>query len=146
MSIGIFPNVSFVSVNSVHIAHFRTGRLRNNPTQGRRRVVTKVQLLFRKVCDSWVACNRTLSRQNRKDFSEGHKSFGTNSTSTIHKSYAASRKHPKKQRSIARSDSSQKNLISAVLTFQNLKIGLRKRLRDKSDVPAEMRGSWPKVC
>ena len=32
------------------------------------------------------------------DFTEGHKSLGTNSTSTIHKSCAASCKHPKNKR------------------------------------------------
>ena len=66
------------------------------------------------------------------------RSFGTNSTSTIHKSCAASRKHPRKQRSIAWC------VTSAVHTLQNLRIGLRQRPKDKSDAPAETRGEWPK--
>ena len=37
-----------------------------------------------------------------QDTAEEHKSLGTNSTSTIHESYAASCKHPRKQRSVVR--------------------------------------------
>ena len=36
------------------------------------------------------------------DLTEGHRSLGTYSTNTIHKSYAASRKYPRKLRTIAR--------------------------------------------
>ena len=47
VTIGILPNVSFIrlkwDVNSAQSAHFRTGRLGNIPTKGRRRMVTKVQ-------------------------------------------------------------------------------------------------------
>ena len=46
------------------------------------------------------------------DFSEGQKSFGTKSTSTIHKSCAASSKHQRKRRLVARKNSSQ-NFSSA---------------------------------
>ena len=56
------------------------------------------------------------------DFTEGHRSFGTNSTSTIHKSCAASSKHPRQQRSVARNISSQKfssAQSSEVLKFDN---------------------------
>ena len=45
---------------------------------------------------------------NFNDFTEDHKSFGNMSTSTIHKSCIASSKHPRKQRSIAEQNSSQK--------------------------------------
>ena len=38
-----------------------------------------------------------------------------------------------------------KILISAVRTQQNLRIGLRRRLKDRSDVPAETRGDWPRT-
>ena len=31
-------------------------------------------------------------------------------------------------------------------TLQNLRIGLRRRQRGKSKVPAKQRGSWPKMC
>ena len=44
---GILPTFNSISqkrdVNSAQSAHFRTGRLRNHPTKGRRRVVAKVQ-------------------------------------------------------------------------------------------------------
>ena len=48
MTIGILPNANSSlnqnrDVNSPQSAHFRTGRLRNNQTEGRRRVVTKMQ-------------------------------------------------------------------------------------------------------
>ena len=46
------------------------------------------------------------------DFTEEHKSLGTNSTSTFHRNYAASCKHPRKFKS--------KFLISAVRTLWNL--------------------------
>ena len=36
-------------------------------------------------------------------------------------------------------------LMSAARTLRDLRIGLRKRLSDKSDVPAETRGSWLKM-
>ena len=46
------------------------------------------------------------------------------------------RKHPRKQ--VHRSESfNSKIFISAVRTPQNLRIGLRRRLKDKSDAPAE---------
>ena len=65
---GIFPNVSFTSqnrvVNSAQSAHSRTGRLKNNQTKSRKRVVTKVQWLWWKIHDSWVMCCRTQSRRN----------------------------------------------------------------------------------
>ena len=51
------------------------------------------------------------------DFTEDHKSHGINSTSAIHRSCAASSKHPRQQRTVARKNSSQKFLISAVPTL-----------------------------
>ena len=50
------------------------------------------------------------------DFTEEHKGLGTNSTSTIHKSYTASCKHPRKQGSVLRKIKS-KFIISAVPTL-----------------------------
>ena len=40
----------------------------------------------------------------------------------------------------------QVNFINAAPTLRNLRIGLRKRRKGKSDMPAKQRGSWPKVC
>ena len=66
------PDVNFQSlnriVNSAKSARFRTGRLRNNRIEGPRRVVTKVQWLSWKMCDSWVAYFRTQSRWNLHRF------------------------------------------------------------------------------
>ena len=76
---------------------------------------------------------------------EGTKSLGTFSTSTIHKSYAASCQHPRKLRSIADWNTSQTFTIIAVPTLWKLRIGLRRRLKDKSDAPAETRGDWPRI-
>ena len=45
------------------------------------------------------------------DFTEEHKSLGINSTSAIHKSYAASCQHPRKQRSVAQKNSSQSSKV-----------------------------------
>ena len=49
-----------------------------------------------------------------------------------------------KQRSVARTKFKSKFLISAVRTLRNWTVGLRKRLKDRSDVPAETRGEWPR--
>ena len=68
------------------------------------------------------------------DFSEGPKSFGTNSTSLIHKSYAASSKHPR-QRTVARKNSSQKFLSAKSLRRDIFLTDVRKRPKDKSDAP-----------
>ena len=38
-----------------------------------------------------------------------------------------------------------KFLISAVRSLGNLRIGLRRRLKDRNDVPAETRGDWPRI-
>ena len=79
------------------------------------------------------------------DFTEEHRSPGTDSTCAILKTCAASRKHPKKAK-VHRSEwLKSKILISEVPTLWNLRVGLTKRLRDKSDVPAETRGDSPEV-
>ena len=62
------PNVNSVNlnrdVNSVISAHLHTGRLKVNPAKNRKGMVTKVRWLHCKMCDSWVAYFRTLSRRN----------------------------------------------------------------------------------
>ena len=56
MSIGIFPNVNSIKLNrdvsSAQSAHSRTGRLKNNQTKSRKRVMKKEQLQVCKVYDS----------------------------------------------------------------------------------------------
>ena len=51
------------------------------------------------------------------DLTEGHKSLGTNSTSTIHKSYAASRRRPRKRRTIAWLSTSQNSSSAQALRY-----------------------------
>ena len=58
-----------------------------------------MQWLFWKMWDSWVVYSMTQSRWNLCRF---YGNLGTNSLSTIHKSYAPSCKHQRKQRSVAR--------------------------------------------
>ena len=52
------------------------------------------------------------------DFTEEHKSLGINSTIAIHKSYAASCTPPRKQRSVARKNSSQSSSSAQSLRFE----------------------------
>ena len=78
------------------------------------------------------------------EFTEEHKSLGINSMSTTHKSYAASCKHPRKQRSAAQKNSSQRSSSAQPVRF-NLLIDLRRRLKDRGDVPAETRENWPRI-
>ena len=95
-------------VNSAQSAHFRTGRMRNNPTKGWKREWLKCSSYCEKRATvGWRFIGRWAARICI-DFLEGHKSFVTKSTSTIHKSCAAWSNHPRKQRSIADENTSQK--------------------------------------
>ena len=72
VSIGILPVVNSIKLNrdvsSAQSAHSRTGRLKSNQTKSPKRVMTKVKLLLRIVCDSWVVYHRTPCRQNLQRF------------------------------------------------------------------------------
>ena len=74
------------------------------------------------------------------DFTEEHKSLGINSSSSIHKSYAASCKHPKnKGPSLGKIQVKVPHQRSpCALKFEDRSQG--RRLKDKSDAPAETRG------
>ena len=85
---------------------FAHKQIEGQPRKNRNRMVTKVQWLYWKMHGSWVAYFRTQSRQNLY-LTEEHKSLGINSTSAIHKSYTASCKHSRTQRSVGRKNSSQ---------------------------------------
>ena len=93
----------------IRCARLRTGRLKINPAEHRRRMVTKMQRLSWIIHDSWLRISGHRAAGNFMHFDGRAQSLGTNSTYTILKSYAMSHKHPKKQRSTARSDSSQKS-------------------------------------
>ena len=75
--------------------------------------------------------------------SSKHESLGINSTSAIHKSYAASRKHPRKRRTVVRKNLRQKFLCPYALKFQDKS---QERLKDKSDVLADTRGNCHEWC
>ena len=79
------------------------------------------------------------------EFTEEHKSLGINSMSAIHESYAASRQTSEKTKDHRSVKFKSKFLISAVRTLYNLRIGLRRRLKNRSDVSAETRGGWPRI-
>ena len=52
------------------------------------------------------------------DFTEEHTSLGINSTGATHKSYAASCKHPRKQRFVAHKNSSQSSSSARSVRFE----------------------------
>ena len=116
--IGILPNVNSTNlnrvVNSVTSAHLHTGRLKVNPARIRRRMVTKVQWQYWKIHDSWVAYFRTQSRRDLYRFyGRAQKSWDQ-----FDACHAASRKHPRKRRSVTRKKSSQSSSSAQSVRFQ----------------------------
>ena len=101
---GILPNINSLSlnrcVNSAESAHFRTGRAEKGWWQK-----------FSSYCKrcttvQWCITGHRAARIC-SDFLEGPRSFGTNSTSTIHEGCTASSKHPRKYRSIVWENTTQ---------------------------------------
>ena len=149
VTIGILPNVNFVSQNRVvdssTSARFHTGRLKNNQLKSRQRLVTKVQRLYWKMCDSWFVFFKTQSRRNL------HRFYARAQKSSDHfdeyvsqklRSVTQTSEKTKDHRSVKYNS---KLLINAVPTQWNLRIHLRNRLKDRSDVPAETRGDRPRT-
>ena len=97
VTIGILPNVSFIGqirdVHSAQSARFRTGRLRNKE----KKVEEKCRSNFERCTTVELCIAGRRASGILSDFTEGYKSLGTNSTSTIHKNFAASGKHPRKK-------------------------------------------------
>ena len=124
MTIGILPNVSSEGpkrdVDSAQSAHFRTGRLRNSPTKGRRRVVTKVHAAaFVKKCAT-VRLRRICN-----DFSEGH---------TFRDQFD---EHGSQELRCVRQTSEKVRSTAWENNARNLRTDLQKRQQDKSDVPVD---------
>ena len=98
MTFGIFPNVLSLNldraVNSVTSARWHTGRLKFNPAKNRKKDGEKSAVAVLKDA-------RQLGCVLQDTESEEPKSFGINSVSAIHKSYASCT-HPRKQRSVDR--------------------------------------------
>ena len=93
VTIGIFPNVNSTNKdswreNSGIRARLRTGRLKINPAQNRKKKDGD------KKCSSCLRISGHRAAGIFIDFTEEPRSFETKSTSTMHKSCAASSKHP----------------------------------------------------
>ena len=118
VTIGILPKVSFISrnrvVNSAISARFRTGRLRNNQIKKPKKGGGKIAVFTLKDVRQLGCVFQDTAARICIDFTEGPKNLGTNSTSTIHKSHAASRRHLRKQRTIRPAKYNSTILISAV--------------------------------
>ena len=120
MIVGILANVNSISLNrvvsSVTSARVHTGRLKVNPAESPQRMVTKCS----GKCERCATVGLCISGHRAAgifiDFTEEHESLGINSTSTIHKSCAASSKHPTQERP-ALGKFKSKVLISAVITL-----------------------------
>ena len=96
-------------------------------------------------CDSWVVYCRTQSRRNLHRFYGGAQKswdqfdeFDSHSLRCLKQISGQSKDH-------CLVEYNSKFLISAVSTLQNLRIGPRRRLKDKSDAPADTRGDWPRM-
>ena len=80
VTLGILPNASFICQNRVckfgEKCSFPHRKVRNNQTRSRRRVVSKVQWLQWKMCDSWVVYFRTQNHRNlHRFYGEAKKSW-----------------------------------------------------------------------
>ena len=124
---------------------FAQRQVEDQLSKSRKRMVTEVQWQYWKIHDSWVAYFRTLSRRNlHQCYGGAQKSWDQfdECNSQMLRCVTQTSETAKVRRS---EWLKWKILISAVRSLQNLRIGLRKRLRDKSDLPAETRGDWPEV-
>ena len=145
--IGILPNVNSIKLNrdasSAQSAHSRIGRLKRNQTKCRKRVMTKVKLLLRKVCDSWVVHHRTLSRQNLQRFLGRAQKCWDQFDDYDSRGLQCVNQTSDKIKVRRLGKYKFKFLISEVPTLWNLRTDLQERLQDKSGVPAETRGNLP---
>ena len=107
-------------------------------------MVTKMQWQKWKMQDRWAAYHRTQSRQNPKRL------YGR-----VQKSWDQFDEYDSQELRCVRQTSEKKVhrwlrcksnfLISEVPALWNLRTDLRRRLKDKSDAPAEMRGDLPRI-
>ena len=103
MTIGLFPIVNSFSLNravsSARSARWHTGRLKINPAKNRKKDGDKsaAAFLFGRCKTIGLRISGHTAAGIFIDFTEEHKSLGTNSTSTVHTSHAASCKHQRKQ-------------------------------------------------
>ena len=129
-------------VNSVS-ARLHTGRLKVNLEKNRKRMVTKVEWLYWKCTTVGSRISGHSAAGIFTDFTEEHKSWDQFDECVSQKLRSVMRTSEKTK--VRRSEKfKSKFLISAFPTLWNLRIDLRRRLKDRSDVPAETRGDWPK--
>ena len=107
-----------------------------------KRMVTKVQWPCWKMHDNWVAYFRTQSRRNLYRLSRKSTNQFDEHDSQKLRSVMQTSEKTKVRRS---KQFKSKFLISVVRTLWNLRIDLRRRLKDSSDVSAETRGDWPRI-
>ena len=124
---GTCINVNSISLNrdvsSAQSAYSLTGRLKSHQTKSRKRVTT---------CDSWVACHRTLSRQNLLRFHGRARKFWDQFDE-----YDSQGLRCVKQ-------TSEKIKFRRWVKYESTVL-INERLQDKSDAPAETRGDLPRI-
>ena len=145
VTFGILPNVSLISqnrdVNSEISARFRTGRLRNNRRESRKRMATKMQWLHWRMCKSWVVSFRTESRRDlRRFYGRAQKSWDQ-----------FDEYNSQKLRSVTQTSETIKapslGKIQVKIPDQRaMKFEDRSQeeIERQGDAPAETRGDWPR--
>ena len=124
-------------------ALMHTARLMNSPAKGVKRKVTKVQWLYWRLHDNWVASNKIWSRRSLQRFYGRAQTYWRQSDvfDSLKPCYVMLTFETK----IHRLEwFAQVILISATPMLQNLRIGLKKGRNGKSDVPVKQRGGWQK--
>ena len=126
-------------------ALMHTARLMNSLAKGSKRMVTKVQWLWWKLHDNWVAYFKMWSSRSLQRFCGRAQTYW--SQSDVFDSLKPCYVMLKFETRIHRSEwFAHVILISVNPMLQNLRIGLKKRRNGKSDVPVKQRGGWPKIC
>ena len=107
----------------------------NKPAKNRKRMVTKVQWLYWRMHDNCVAYFRTSSRRNlHRFYGRAQKSWDHSDECSFQKPHCVTQTSEKVK--VHRLEwFNSKILTSAVRTLQNLRIGVRKRLRTRAMRP-----------
>ena len=125
-------------------ALMHTARLKRTAQQEVKKMVTKVQWLYWRIHDNWVACFRIWSRRSLHRFCGRAQTYW--SQSDVFNSLKPCYVMLSFETRIRRLEwFAQVILISVTPMLQNLRIGLKKRRNGKSDVPVKQRGGWPNI-
>ena len=125
-------------------ALMRIARLMNSLAKGPKRMVTKVQWLYWKLHDNWVAYFKILEPPKSSSILRKRSNMLT-PIRCVRFTEAVLRHIDTRDKILRLKWFAQVNLISVAPTLQNLRIGLRRRQSGKRKVPVKQRGSWPKV-